>query len=283
MTLFFIAGAALLTVAVVVVLAPVLWRGQKAGSIEHSVVNATVLRDQLAELERDLASGTLSAADQEQAKQELQRRVLEEASEDTTTNISGKGSKRAALAFATLLPLAALATYLVLGNPAALSPQAVHPPQFTKADVEAMVASLEGKLRRNPDDPKGWAMLARSYRAFGRHEDAAKAFARAGAVVDIEPQLLAEYAETLAINRNGELSGEPAKLLERALKLDPQHPFALTLAGSAAFARTDYAAAITYWQRLHAQLPPESDAARTVAEGIEKARGAKHGQTKPFP
>lgn len=281
MNLLFIACAAVLTVAVVLMLAPVLWRGRKADHIERSAVNAAVLRDQFAELERDRASGTLSAADHEQAKQELQRRVLDEVSVDVTTSIAGTGSKRAAVALATLLPLAAFSAYLALGNPAALAPQAERSPPVTRAEVEAMVASLEEKLKRNPDDPKGWVMLARSYRAFARHEDAANAFARAGAVVDLEPQLLAEYAETLAISRNGDLNGEPTKLLERALKLDPQHPFALALAGSAAFARADYAAAIGYWQPLHAQLPPESEPASTIAEGIEKARSAQHGQLKP--
>lgn len=281
MNLLFIACAAALTVAVVLALAPVLWRGRKADHIERSAVNAAVLRDQLAELERDRASGTLSAADHEQAKQELQRRVLDEVNVDVTTSIAGKGSKRAAVALAALLPLAAFAAYLALGNPAALAPQAERSSPVTQADVEAMVASLEEKLKRNPDDPKGWVMLARSYRAFARHEDAAKAFARAGAVVDLEPQLLAEYAETLANNRNGDLNGEPAMLIERALKLDPTHPFALALAGSAAFERADYDAAIAHWQRLHAQLSSDSEATRAIAEGIEKARSAKRGQTKP--
>jgi cytochrome c-type biogenesis protein CcmH len=281
MNYLFIACAMALTVAVVLALAPVLWRGWKAEHVAHGAVNAAVLRDQLVELERDRASGTLSAVHQEQAKQELQRRVLDEVTVDVATSNAVKGSKGAALALSTLLPLAAFTAYFALGNPAALSPQAERSAPVARADVEAMVASLENKLKRNPDDPEGWAMLARSYRAFARHEDAAKAFERAGAVVDIEPQLLAEYAETLAINRNGDLNGEPTNLLERALKLDPQHPFALALAGSAAFARADYAAAIEYWQPLHAQLLPESEPARTIAERIEKARSAQHGQPKP--
>lgn len=277
----FIACAAALSLAVVLALVPVLWRGRNADYMERSTVNAAVLRDQFAELERDRASGTLSAADLAQAKQELQRRVLEEVKVDVKTGIAGKGSKYTAVALATLLPLAAFWVYFVLGTPAALAPQAERSPLATRVDVEAMVASLEEKLKRNPEDLKGWVMLARSYRAFARHEDAAKAFARAGAIVDFEPQLLAEYAETLAINRNGDLKGEPTKLLERALKLDPQQPFALALAGSAAFERADYSAVITHWQRLEVQLPPDSEPARTIAQGIEKARSALNIQPKP--
>ncbi|MFX7621210.1 c-type cytochrome biogenesis protein CcmI, partial [Acinetobacter baumannii] len=77
-----------------------------------------------------------------------------------------------------LLPLASFAVYGALGAPAALSP-VKSASELTRADVEVMVASLEQKLRQNPDDQKGWAMLARSLRVFGRHKDAADAFARA--------------------------------------------------------------------------------------------------------
>lgn len=277
MNLLFIALAAALAAAVVLLLAPVLWRGAKTGNVASDVVNAAVLRDQLTELERDRANGILSDADHDQAKQELQRRVLEETSAASSAATSGIRSKRAAIALAILLPLAASAVYLALGNPAALSPQAARAPQFTQADVEAMVASLADKLKRNPDDPNGWAMLGRSYSVLGRYDDAAQAFERAGAAVDTDPQLLFAYAEALAMTRNGALDGEPTRLLERALKLAPQYPAALALAGSAAFERGDYAAAIDYWQRLHAQLPPDTDAAKAVADSIQRARSAHAG------
>jgi cytochrome c-type biogenesis protein CcmH len=273
--LLFIALAAALAIGVVLLLVPVLWRGPKTSNVARSAVNAAVLRDQLAELERDRISGMLSAADHEQAKQELQRRVLDEAKPDTATGTAQTASKRTAITLALFLPLAAVAAYLVLGNPAALSPQALRPPQITKADIDAMVASLAEKLRRNPDDPKGWVMLGRSYRILGRHEDAARAFANGSAVVDIDPQLLTEYAETLAIARGGVLLGEPARLVERALKLDPQYPLALAMAGSAAFERKDHEAAIDYWTRLQIQMPPDSEEARAVTEGIKKARSAQ--------
>lgn len=277
--LLFIASATALAAIAVLLLAPVLWRARGTSANERNGVNVAVLRDQWAELERDIASGTLSAADQEQAKQELQKRVLAEAGAESTTCTVDNGSKRTAVAFAVLLPLAAFAAYVALGNPAALSPPLEPVPQFTRSDVEAMVASLEEKLKQNPDDQKGWAMLARSLRVFGRHKDAAEAFARAGGVVESDPQLLTEYAETLALSRDGDLTGEPTKLLERALKLDPTHPFALALAGSAAFARADYAVATTYWQRLHAQLPPDSEMSKAIAEGLDKARRAQDEQS----
>lgn len=262
-----------LAALVVVWLVPVLWRGPKAFEIDRGSVNAAVLRDQLAELDRDLANGILSGADYAQAKQELQRRALEEASPQPSGTTTG-GSKRAAFAFAVLVPLVAGVVYLSLGSPAALLPPAA-PAELMQPDIEAMVASLEQKLKSNPGDAGGWAMLARSYRAFGRHEDAAKAFSKAGAVMNNDARMLAEYAETLAINRQGSFKGEPTQLIERALSLDPKHPYALALAGAAAFERADYDGAIESWQRLHAQLPSDSEAARVIAERVESARSAK--------
>lgn len=275
MDYLFFGSATLLTLAVVAMLAPLLWRGSAATSVERDAVNLAVLRDQMDELERDLASGTLSRADHEQAKQELQRRALEEASTRAATSVAASRSKPAAVTLAILLPVAAFGSYLALGNPAAIAPQVQRSSGVTQADINAMVASLEEKLRRNPDNPKGWAMLARSYRAFGRHEDAALAFAKAGPMVDPDPQLLTEYAESLALSRKGELGGEPTQLVERALKLEPNHALALVLAGSAAFQRNDFATAIVYWQRLHAQMPPNSEAARSIEESLEKARRAQ--------
>lgn len=279
MDYLFFGSAAVLTLAVVAMLAPLLWRGTAANNVERGAVNLAVLRDQMDELERDLASGTLSRADHDQARQELQHRVLEEASAKATISATASRSKPAAAALAILLPVAAFGSYLVLGNPAAIAPPVQTTAGVTQADINVMVASLEEKLRRNPDNPKGWAMLARSYRAFGRHEDAVTAFAKAGSMVDIDPQLLAEYAESLALSRNGALGGEPTQLLQRALKLEPNHALALVLAGSAAFQRTDYANAIVYWQQLHAQMPTNSEAARSIEESVEKARRAQRDAT----
>jgi cytochrome c-type biogenesis protein CcmH len=280
MNLVFFALAAALTIMVGVLLLPSLWRGARTNSFERSSVNIAVLRDQLDELERDLSNGTVSPVDYQQAKQELQRRVLEEANEKDETSSTANHSKKTALTLGIFLPLTAFVSYLILGNPEALLPQAERAPMVTRGEIEAMVASLEDKLKHSPDDPRGWAMLARSYRAFGRYEEAVNAFARAKTLVENDAQLLAEYADTLAMSRNGELSGEPTELLERALKLDPNHAFALALAGAAAAKRADYDVAIMYWEKVQAQLPPESGTALAMQESIEKARSAKRDQTQ---
>ncbi|TFL13514.1 c-type cytochrome biogenesis protein CcmI [Pusillimonas caeni] len=274
MNLIFIVIAALLASGVTLWLVLALWRRPKLNnSMEHHTVNATVLRDQLAELEQDRANGILSLHDHAAAQQELQRRVLDEATPVQSTGLRRQSSKQAAIVLATVLPVAATLAYLSIGNPAAITPPPVQSaPAMTQADVQAMVDSLAARLARNPDDPSGWLMLARSYRYFERYADAAAAFGKATAVIQTDPLALSEYAETLARSSGTGFIGEPTQLLERALALNPNEPFALTLAGAAARERQDYPAAIDYWQQLLGLLPADSDAAQAVADTIERAR-----------
>ncbi|WP_397474997.1 c-type cytochrome biogenesis protein CcmI [Pusillimonas sp.] len=274
MNLIFIVIAALLASGVTLWLVLALWRRPKLNnSMEHHTVNATVLRDQLAELEQDHANGILSSNDYASAQQELQRRVLDEATPDQNTSLRRHSSKQAAIALAIVLPVAATFTYLAIGNPAAITPPPARTaPAMTPADVQAMVDSLAARLALNPDDPAGWLMLARSYRYFEKYEDAAAAFAKAVTVIQSDPLALSEYAEALARSTQTGFAGEPTQLLERALSVNPREPFALTLAGAAALERQDFPAAIDYWQQLFELLPPDSDAARAVANSIERAR-----------
>ncbi|MBC2770992.1 MULTISPECIES: c-type cytochrome biogenesis protein CcmI [Pusillimonas] len=283
MNLIFILIASLLASGVTLWLGLALWRGPKLNSsIEHHAVNATVLRDQLAELEQDRANGILSLHDHAAAQQELQRRVLDEATPAQDTGQRRQSSKSAAIALAIVLPVAATLTYLAIGNPAAITPPpAQSAPAMTQADVQAMVDSLAARLARNPNDAPGWLMLARSYRYFEKYEDAAAAFAKAATVIQSDPLALSEFAETLARSNQAGFKGEPTQLLERALSLNPREPFALTLAGAAALERQDYPAAIDYWQQLFDLLPPDSDAARAVADSIERARRAQAETVTP--
>ncbi|HCN72598.1 MAG TPA: c-type cytochrome biogenesis protein CcmI [Pusillimonas sp.] len=270
----FILFAALLVTGVVLPLGLVLWRSPRNDSnLEHQAVNATVLCDQLRELEHDRVSGTLSARDHAEARQDIQRRVLDEVEPARTGTMARQGGKYSAVVLSIALPLASALTYLALGNPATIAPEPIQSPaRVTQADVQSMVESLATRLERNPDDPAGWLMLARSYRYFERYEEAAQAFGKATTVIEADPLALAEYAETLARSSSEGFEGKPEQLIERALSLDPNQPFALTLAGAAALERRDYQEAIQSWQKLLALLPDGSDASRAVAGSIERAR-----------
>ncbi len=278
MKLFFLFAGASVTV-VLLLLLPALIKRRKATTASLAIsVNAEIIKDQLAELERDHANGTLNAEDLAQAQIELRKRLLDDSAADHTTLPRKFLARRSAWVIGIVLPLAALLLYFFLGNLPALVPdtQETAQPKVSAQQVDDMVALLAAKLERNPDDAQGWVMLARSYKILGRYEEANRAYEqayqRAGSVIERDPQLLTDYAESLAFATGRSLKGKPTQLIERALALDPDHPQTLVLAGTAAFEREDYLGAVAYWERLQKQLAPDSDDAKMLANGILKAR-----------
>ena len=269
---FILCAALLLVVALAIMLPPLLRVAKPASAIDRREANLGIFRDQLSELERDRSEGSLAEADFEQARSELQRRLLEEVQpEAVAATPQGRGGRQTALALLIAIPLAATAGYALLGNPRALDPlqtQARMSPQ----QIDEMLGKLVDKLRANPTDTKGWVMLARSYKALGRFAESAEAYSHGGALLDAEPVLLADYAEVLARLNGGNFNGKPDELIARALKIDPNEPQALFLAGAAATDRQDFSAVADYWGRLLLQLEPGSEEAQSVEEAVTKAR-----------
>ncbi|MCM8595227.1 c-type cytochrome biogenesis protein CcmI [Accumulibacter sp.] len=270
MTAFLIA-AALLIAVVLAILVPPLWRrADSTAAGDRREINLAILRDQLAELDNDRAAGSLAEADYLQARDELQRRLLDEVDASPAVTGTVPGGRRAAIALLIIMPLGAAAGYALLGEPRALDPlqrQARMAPE----QIERMVSSLAERLRKNPEDSQGWVMLARSYKVLERYPEAAEAYGRAGMLVEQDPGMLADYADVLA-RTTGSVLGRPAELAERALRSKPDEPQALLLAGAAASERQQFAAAADYWTRLLAQLEPDSDEARELAGAVSRAR-----------
>ncbi|CAG0929409.1 MAG: hypothetical protein EFKGCFLK_00096 [Rhodocyclaceae bacterium] len=281
MTEFLIAAAALAALTLPFLIVPLVRQRAPGAAASRNAINAGIYRDQLAELERDFAAGSLGQADYEESRRELQRRLLEDAGAEETELAQARPAMRSAWLIGLGLPLAAALIYFTIGNLSALSPEKRQRSQITAEQIEDLVAKLAERMAQNPDaDPKGWIMLARSYKAMGRYEEATQAFDKAGRLVDEDAHLLSEYAEALALATGGSLRGRPSELLARALDLDPNFPDALVLAGTAAYEREDYASAAAYWERLHKQLPADSEDAKSLAESIDKAKAAARKQKK---
>lgn len=276
----FLVGAALLVFATLALLLRPWWQRQRASRAQatRQALNTAIYRDQLAELERDRAEGSLEEADYEAARQELQRRLIEDSAAEEAVAAPAP-AKASAIAIAVALPVLAIAFYLVLGNPAGLDPKPAQK-RFTADEIEQMVAGLAAKLEKEPDNLQGWVMLARSYKVMDRFDEADKAYGRAKALVDTDPGLLADHAEVAAMAADGNLEGRPRQMIEQALKLDPEHPQALLLSGTAAFERGDFKRAIADWERLKKQVPPDSENARVLDSGIAKAKEKLAGAKK---
>jgi len=148
-------------------------------------------------------------------------------------------------------------------------------PGFTP---EMMVQRLSERLKTNPEDGAGWAMLGRSYSVMGRNAEASQAYAKALPLLRDDAQLLADYAESLALSDSDQqLAGKPTELFEKALKLDPDNPKGLWLAGMAAFQKEDYRAASEYWKRLTLSMPADSEEVRAIKENIAEAEARAAG------
>jgi len=274
MTLFWLVGAVAAAAVIAWVLRPLLAR-KKAAPPSRAAANVAIYRDQLRELDADLAAGTLAREDYERARAELEARALRDAGQPDAPAAGPApqalpSGRRFAWALAAAVPLAAVALYVLVGNPGAIDREAqLH---ASRAQVEAMVGRLEARLRENPDDVNGWKLLGRSYGVMGRYGEAAEAYAKAAVRSPRDAQLLADLADVLAMARGQSLQGEPEQLARRALEIEPGNLKALALAGSAAFERKDYAAAAKHWERMLAYVEPNSEDARSIQQNVAEAR-----------
>lgn len=275
MTLFWIVAAALVVVTLGVLVRPLLRSGPAGGHAVRDAQrdsNVRILREQLAELDAELASGTLAADQHAAARAEIERRVLEETREPEVV-VGARPGRGAVIALALLTPASAVLIYLALGNRDVFDPTLAQARTHAPAqDVEALVEQLAQRMREQPGDAEGWALLGRSYAAMGRFEPAGEAYAKAVALEPDNPVLLADYADALAMAQGRQLQGEPERLVMRALAIDPDQLKALVMAGAAAMERGDAAAAVGHWSRAMAVAPADSPFAAGLAGGLRQAR-----------
>lgn len=274
----FIGISALLTLLVVAWLVRPLLRKPTGHGVSSERLNADIHRDQLHALQADLARGVISQQDFETTRDELQLRLLDDTESFEATPKNRKQSfwtpKRTSVAVGLSLPVLALGLYLQLGTPEAINPIAAA--NRNDHQMQEMIDKLAQRLESNPNDPKAWVMLARSYKAMARFAEAQQAFERAGDIVKTDPDLLVDHAELIAILAGNQLQGKPEQMINEALRLNPEHPMGLMMSGLAAYQNADYQGAVTRWEKLLDMLPPDSPDAQQMQANIDDAR-AKGG------
>lgn len=287
MTLFWIVVGGLIVAALLFIVPPLFQRKAKA-EVERAELNISIYKNQLQELEDDLANGDISQEHYDNSREEIERRLLE----DTAIAESGvrDGSKGlnagAAVATAVAVPLLAVTLYFNLGNPEAMDPQKVAQPATSPhgdetdmaAQIEMMVGRLAQRLQENPQDIEGWVMLGRSMSVLGRYDEAVLAYENAIQFAGDDPNVLADYADALAMAGSQSLEGRPMQLLQKALSIDPGNQKALWLAGTGLFERGDFAGAIEHWSHLLDQLPPDSEDADVMRANIKEAESYRQRQ-----
>ncbi len=294
MTVFWVVTAFLVAAALLFVVPPI-FRRDEGEELERREVNITIYKNQLAELEEDFAAGDITQEHYDKSRQEIERRLLEDASvaEKGKAKSGGKGlAMGTAAAVAVAIPVIAYTMYMDLGNQDALDPNkhmqqsmvsgdSPHGDQTNMAaQIEMMVANLAQRLQENPQDIEGWVMLARSFSVLGRYQEAVQAYEKAIQFVGDDPNILTDYADAIAMSSGESLEGKPLQLLQKAVSLDPNNQKALWLIGTALFERGDFTGAIEHWEHLLNILPAGSDDAGAMRGNIAEARNYLERQRK---
>jgi cytochrome c-type biogenesis protein CcmH len=285
MLTFWIVAALLIVAALAFVLVPLLRPRSRSGPSVREA-NLAVLRGQRQEIEADVAVGLLPKEARESALAELTQRAEEDLA--PAAEVQPSQARRpwpVAGFFAVLIPVVSVAFYFWVGTPAATDPNVMAAATAQPGDhkIEEMVATLEQRMKERPDDVQGWMLLARSFAATGKMDKALEAYAHLVKIAPNDASVLADYADALGASRGKSLAGEPTQLVMRALEIDPRHPKALALAGTAKLNSGDFAASLGYWERLYAVMPPGSEDANEVRNIVEDVRSRAAAAGKPLP
>lgn len=264
---------------VTVALAWLLWpllRPNVGQSIEHSAANITIFKDQFADLDADLARGSISAEQHAESKSELENRLLSDVrATPQLQNAECRPHHLSAVVVAVIVPVAAGALYWQIGTPDALSPSTVAAQdagQPTREQIDAMIVQVKQRLEKEPNNVEGWTLLARTHYTLGNFQEAAAAYATLSKLLPNDADMLADYADALAMSQGRSFAGKPMELVLLALQIDPTQWKALAMLGSEAFDRKDYRAAADYWQRLQDAAPADSPLRQRVQASIDEAR-----------
>ncbi len=243
------------------------------------------LKDQLRQLNEMIRVGELQGDAARKARDTLEAEVLAAVLRRDAVSaplaVTARPSRRLIAGLVAFVLVVGGAGYAWLGNREGLlvSPGMQAPVDSSGAShelgagqIEMMAEQLAGRLKEHPDDARGWSMLGRTYGVLGRFPQAKEAYQH---VIDLRPQdaqAYADYADASAMANGGKLEGEPEKMIERALQLDPDNAKALSLAGTLALRRGDAALAASRWERALRGVEPASDMANQIQAALNEAR-----------
>jgi cytochrome c-type biogenesis protein CcmH len=281
---------ALMTAAAIIVVIRPLTRRVPAATTDADLA---VYRDQLAEIDRDLARGAIAPAEAEAARVEISRRLIasaERAERDAAAPRAAAGTARrcrvASAAVLIGLPVGAIALYLALGSPGLpgqpLADRLARGSDFANSDanatLSALVARAEAHLALNPNDGRGWEVLAPIYMRLERFDEAVNARRNAIRLLGATADRVAGLGEALVASAGGIVTPDAKAAFERARELDSGNvtaPFYLGLAARQAGQREE---ARRIWEDLIARAPDGAEWIPFVRQALaalgEPAAGA---------
>jgi cytochrome c-type biogenesis protein CcmH len=242
------------------------------GPEQQSKINRRIHQEHLADLDRALAEGRLTALQHQAARDELLRHLLDDAAQSDDTPVAAVPARWLWMVVALVL-LSGL-SYVQLGSPQTWWPeplsQRVKISATTPEKLAEQTRVWQEATQKRPDDDQAWLTLARLQAAQNAHAPAEQALARVLALSP-EPDLWIERAQMKALSAGGVYTGEPWQWIQNVLRDQPQHLNALVLAGSAALSEKRHAAAQGYWQRALALVPADSEAGQGLQQALAQA------------
>jgi cytochrome c-type biogenesis protein CcmH len=257
-------------------MAAVAWPLTRQARSLRSGSDLAVYRDQLEEVRRDQAAGRIGDSEAEAAEVEVSRRLLAAADAEAALQASTAtpGSRRRAVALAALVVVSfgSAGTYLSLGSPTLPGQPLASRDQGQS--IDAMIAQVEGHLARNPNDGRGWEVIAPVYLRLGRVEDAIKARRNALAFSGETSERQAGLGEALVAASDGKITPEARKSFARAVELDGGNIKARYFLGVAAEQDGQPAAAIEIWRAMLAGAPADAPWAEFIRQEVTRVSGA---------
>jgi len=250
--------------------------GSAAGDI-------AVYRDQLEEIERDRSAGTIGGPEAQAAQLEVSRRLIAAAGAMRSAAAGGDPRTRlrrrrvTAVTALVLMPFGAAVVYLALGSPNLPGQPLQQRMANAQNSLPAMIAQIERHLERNPQDGRGWEVIAPVYMREGRYDDAVRANRNALAYLGESAKRQGDLAESLVLQAGGVVTGEAKSLFEKAAASDPADARAHFYLGLAAEQDGRKEDAAKIWQALIQQAPPDAPWISAVREALRRVAGPPPG------
>ena len=245
-----------------------------------SVADATQehFRAQLRAIDTDAVAGRLGAAEATAAKGELAREVLKLKAQAPET--ATPGSTALVWGAVALVAVLAVGTYAYLGRPdLPAQPLASRTTEAAAAsiDLDSAIKTIETRLADNPNDLKGWQVIAPAYMQFGRYTDAVNALRKVNTLMTPTADSETDLGEALMMANGGSVAGEPLDLFRKAAAIDPTHIRSRFYIAGEETRTGDYSGAIRDWNALLATAKGDEPWVVTARNGLAFAQSGGKG------
>ena len=256
----------------------VLWPLGRGSQLQIGGSEMAVYRDQLAEIDRDVAAGLIGSTEAEAARVEISRRLLAAADDQRDPPAASNIKWRRSTAVMALvgLPILAVTFYLSLGSPQlgdfslaqrSRMPDAARP-------LDALVAQVEAHLAKDPADGRGWSVLAPVLARLGRYDEAVRAYRNSIAYNGGSAERRADLGEAIVAASGGVVTAEAKSEFDRAVALNPDEAKASYFLGLAAEQDGRASDARAIWRAMLAKAPPDAPWRPLVLAALARAGGS---------